>query len=475
MKIWLINPPETVQNQRSMRSVVQNLYYNSPPLGLAYLAAYMEQKGHQLTITDCPVENVSPDDLVAQAKKIEPDLIGFTSTTTHFFSAIAAAKVLRNEQRDVPICIGGPHFNANPELLLEHDFFDFGVRGEGELTFDEAVRNLEQGKKIFDVPGVISAQSGELKYASPRERIKDLDSLPFPARHLLPLDKYRAMPNDQYRLPKASAVTSRGCPFHCSFCDKSTFGDFYKKMSAERIVEEMHLLHDQYGIRDIAFVDSLFAPAQKWLVAFLDAFEKNRPDVSWTCSGRANVYDEALLKRMKAAGCWRIRIAIESGNQEILDRIDKGISKEEFKRTVRLADAAGLQVKVFFMIGHLGETPETIAESVELAKSVPIKDITVQINTPLKGTRQYEEVSKYGKLMTEDLSRYNFFQPVFVPNGFTSQQLFRELQKFYRSFYLSPAVVWRHIKAIRKFSDVIKYFRAAPLVVNLLFRKRQGG
>lgn len=473
MKIWLINPPETIQKQRSMRSVVQNLYYNSPPLGLAYLAAYMERRGHDLTITDCPVENTGPEELVFLSQKVKPDLIGFTSTTTHFHSAVAAAETLRSTQLQVPICIGGPHFNANPELLLEHDCFDFGVRGEGELTFDEVVGNLENGTGFQDVPGVVTAGDGDLVFAAPRERIKDLDTLPFPARHLLPLNKYSAMPNDQYNLPKASAITSRGCPFHCSFCDKSTFGDVYRKVSADRIVEEMHLLHDQYGIRDIAFVDSLFAPHKKWLALFLDALEKNRPDVSWTCSGRANIYDETLLKRMKANNCWRIRIAIESGNQEIIDRIDKGISKEEFKQTVRLADKAGLQVKVFFMIGHLGETPETISESIDLAKSVPIKDITVQINTPLKGTRQYEEYPKYGTLMTEDLSRYNFFQPVFVPNGFTSEQLFAELQKFYRSFYLSPAVIWRHIKAIRKFSDIIKYFRAAPLVINLLFRKRQ--
>ncbi len=475
MRIWLINPPVIRQRPSAVGAVVQSLFYNSPPLGLAYIAAVLERAGHRVRITDCPVEQLTIGDTATLARTFRPQLVGLTSTTSHFDQAAETAKTLHRELPEATICIGGPHFNAHPELLLQNPAIDFGVSGEGEFTLREVVERIEAGQGYDDVHGVAVARDGELHQAPPREMLQNLDLLPLPARHLMPIKAYRPMPNDHHLLPKTSMITSRGCPFHCIFCDKSTFGASYRSLSPERIVEEMHHLADTYGIRDIAFVDSTFTPNKPRIDAVLKAMEADPPRAMWTCSCRANVLDESLLRRMRAMGCWRIRIAIESGNDEILRRIRKGITKEQFAHTVRTAVNLGFQVKSFFMVGHMGETPETIEESIQFALSLPLKDVTVQINTPLKGTPLYDECLKYGHINDAESSSYSFFEPVFVPDGMTAMQLQEAHRSFYRRFYLRPALIWEHVRVMRRPSDFTKYLKAVPLVTNVMFTNRPLG
>jgi len=469
MKIWLLNPPIKRKRPGSIGGIIDSLFYNSPPLGLAYLAAVLEQNGHQVTITDFPVEGLYINDVPELLRQLSPDLVGISSVTSSFPSALLTARAVRNAVgARVPIGIGGPHMSGNPEIIQQHPVFDFGVVGEGELTLRELVSNLAAGRDLDGIAGVVTCRDNELIFGPPRARIDDLDSLPFPARHLLSLRKYRPMPNDEYRRPKTATITSRGCPFLCTFCDKRTFGDKYRSNSPARIVDEMHHLVQEYGIKDLAFVDSTFTPNRKRITGLLDEMERRPPSVYWTCSTRANVLDEEILRRMRLMNCWRIRIAMESGNNEILKSIKKGVTKEEFEHTVRIADKMGFQVKAFFMVGHIGETPETIKETIDFACSIPIKDVTVQINTPIKGTPQYAECHKHGTLLDQDPSRYSFFQPVFIPHGFTSKQLLDAQIQFYRRFYLRPRLFLRHLRDVKGIPDITKYLRAAPLAFNVM-------
>lgn len=170
---------------------------------------------------------------------------------------------------------------------------------------------------------------------------------------------------------------------------------------------------------------------------------------------------------MKEAGCWRVRIGIESGNEEILKFIKKGMSKEEARRVVGWADEVGLQPKTFFMLGHCPDTKETIEETIQFALSLPSKDVTVQINTPLKGTEQYTLYKKYGDLISGNPDDYSFFQPVFLPRRLTYGDLVRAQRGFYRRFYLRPIIWWRHLRHIRRLSDLRKYFRPLKLLLHL--------
>ena len=472
MRVWLINPPLASRGASRIGAVSRNLFYNSPPLGLAYIAAALERDGHRVVLTDAAIEDLSVEQLAARAAEIAPDLVGLTATTLHFELASALARALSARLGEVPIALGGPHVNSQPEVLLGHPEFDLAVVGEGEFTATEVARALEAGDDLADIPGVALVREGRLLRAPPRPLIADLDVLPLPARHLLPIHRYLPMPNDQRELPKTSVISSRGCPFQCIFCDKGVFGQHFRAFSPGRVVQEMHHLVERYRIRDIAFVDSTFTPTRERLEAVLDAMEADPPRVTWTASCRANMLDEDLLRRMRALGCWRIRIAIESGDDEILARIRKGITRAQFADTVHAAARLGFQVKAFFMVGHIGETAESIERTIAFAESLPLADVTVQINTPLRGTPQYEICRQHGTLLEGGGDQASFFEPLFVPRGMTADQLVAAQRTFYRRFYLRPEVLWRQARTVRRPTDITKFLRAVPLAASVMLPAR---
>ncbi len=468
MRVWLINPPLAAPRGGRIGAISRNLFFNSPPLGLAYIAAVLERDGHDVTLTDAAVEGLDLAGLVGRAAQVAPTLIGLTATSLHAAEASRVARALRQTLPGVKVILGGPHINARPELLLDHPEFDLGVLGEGETTTLELVRALEGGGDWDDVAGTVQARDGELLRAAPRAPLAELDQLPLPARHLLPIFDYRPLPNDQRVLPKTSAISSRGCPFQCIFCDKAVFGHAYRSFSPGRVVEEIHHLEERFGIRDIAFVDSTFTPTRDRLEGVLDAMETDPPKATWTASCRANLLDEGLLRRMRALGCWRIRIAIESGDEAILARIRKGITREQFADTVQTAARLGFLVKAFFMVGHIGETADSIERTIRFAESLPLSDVTVQINTPMRGTPQYAICQDHGTLLEEGPARASFFEPLFVPEGLTAEQLVAAQKSFYRRFYLRPGVLWRQLRTVRRPSDVAKFVRAAPLAASVM-------
>ena len=390
MKVTLINPPLRIQiKKRRINPVINNLFFNSPPLGLCYLASVLNMHGNEVQIIDATVENLCLSAIMNRIKKIDTDIIGITSTTIGFLEAIELAKEIKKEIPYISIILGGSHVTANPQHAFSFDCFDIGVIGEGEVTLPILIKTLENKRDLQEVDGIVFREGSKLFYTKPREYIKDLDVLPFPARRLLPLELYTPQPNDERTLPKLSMITSRGCPFGCVFCDKSVFGRSYRSFSPEYIVAEMEDLIKNFGARDIAFVDSCFTVDRERVESIVNEILKKGLKVSWTCTVRADVITKELLRKMRDAGCWRIRLGIESGNSEVLSFINKGITIKQIKNAANWAAEVGLQPKGFFSIGHLIDTKDTIEDSIKLAKSLPLKDITVQINTPLPNTPQY--------------------------------------------------------------------------------------
>jgi radical SAM superfamily enzyme YgiQ (UPF0313 family) len=235
----------------------------------------------------------------------------------------------------------------------------------------------------------------------------------------------------------------------------------------------MEELVNRYGIRDIAFVDSLFMISAQRVNEITDEIMRRNLKAHWTCTIRANITTAEILNKMKRAGCWRVRVGVEAGNVEVLKLIHKDVTKDQVRNVVRIADEAGLHPKGFFMIGHPGETRERIQESIDFARSLPLTDITVQINTPLPGAPQWAMIKDYGELVTQDLKQYSFWEPVFVPKGMTAEDLKELHGKFYRAFYFRPIVLWRHLRMLRTFSDIGRYWRALSLMINMFVRKRR--
>lgn len=468
MKVVLINPPLSQSTVKRLRPIVSNLFYNSAPLGLCYLAAVLEDEKHEIKIIDAAAEGLSANDILRRIGRISPDIVGITTFTVSAYSAYELAKKIKEKPLDIKVVIGGPHITSNPADILQYPEIDAAVVGEGEITFKELIQAIEKNKDLKKIEGLAINIKGELFFTPHREFISDLDTLPFPARHLIPLNLYKPQPNDQMRLPKLSMISSRGCPYPCIFCDKSVFKNIYRSFSPKRIVDEMAHLVKEFKARDIAFVDSTFTPNKARVYEVIREIKRKDLDLIWTCSVRADILDRELLKEMKEAGCWRVRIGIESGNDEVLKFIKKGITKDQVRKVASWAYELDLAPKAFFMIGHFTDTKETIEETMDFACSLPLKDITVQVNTPLKNTPQYLLIEKYGRIIETDFSIYSFFDAVFLPKGLGKKEFYSYYRKFYLKFYLRPVIWYRHIIKIRSYSDAIKYLRGIKIIIFIL-------
>ena len=471
--VFLVNPPASeFQRRGPIREIIRNLFFNSPPLGLAYIAAVLEQDGRAVQILDAGVEGLTQAETVRKVVEANPRIVGIAATTNLFSNALGLATRLRAELPSAFIVIGGPHGSSCPDEVMGFDVFDAVVVGEGEMTTRELVTAVLLGSDLNTIRGIVYRNGDEIISNPPRPLIKNLDDLPLPARHLLSLHKYVPQPNDGPYRPKLATVSSRGCPYQCTFCDHGTYGVSYRSMSPERIVDEMEELVHRYGAQDIAFVDSLFMVSRERVQRIIDAIRERGIKVHWTCTMRANIASRDIMREMKDAGCWRVRIGIESGSERIRQLIRKEVKQEDIFQAVHAANDLGLHPKGFFMIGHPTETRESIMESVDLALSLPLTDITVQLNTPLPGSAQWKTADQHGHFISPDWTRYSFWEPVYIPSGLTPQELDDLYRLFYRRFYYRPVVAWRHMQMLKSWGDVLRFARAGRVLAGMTLPRR---
>jgi len=473
MKVLLVNPPIHPANRR--RPVVKRLFYNSPPLGIGYLAAWVRERGVDVKLIDAPSAGLGIPEIISHTREFRPQVLGITSTTVSFPNTLCLARAMKTVFPDLKIVVGGPHVSANPASSVASKWIDVGVMGEGEVTFEKLLECFDKDSSYEDLAGICYLNGNRVVVNPRREHIEDLDKVPFPARDLMNLNDYLPMPNDEYRLPKTAMITSRGCIFGCIFCDKSVFGRGYRFQSTERVLAEIDELVHRYGVKDIAFVDSLFFHHESKIFDFAEKLRKKRWDVTWTCSIHVNRVERKLLELMKASGCWRIRIGIESGCQEVLDFINKKTKLEKIRRVARWSEELNLKTKAFIIVGHLIDSRKTIEESIDFVRQLPLKDITVQINTPMINTAQYDMAPEYGRMRDYSPEHLNYWEPVFVPHALTAAELLEFQKKFYRSFYFRPDVMWRHLRDLRSIKDAWRYARAVGLIMSLFFTRKVGG
>ncbi len=477
MRITLVNPPlDTVLAHGHVSPVTAYLFYNSAPLGILYVAAALEAAGHTVFAIDAAAERLNVQGTVRRVEGTRPDVIGIGSTTVVFETSKLLASALKGAMPRIPVVLGGYHVTLLPNEAMSHPQFDVGVLSEGEHTMAELCLALAGRKSMDDVQGICFRKpDGALHFTPARPRFKDLDQLPFPARHLLPLDIYKPIPIDEHASPKFAMITSRGCPHACAFCQKAKSG--YRSHSPEYIADEVEHLVRDFGAKDIAFVDSLFCASKKRVMGIMEEFQRREiaKKVSWTCSSRVEVVDRELLQSMKDAGCWRTRFGIESGSDRVLDFIAKGITKEKIRAAITAAHEVGLRPKAFFIVGHMPDTKETIEETIEFAKSIPLHDVTVQINTLLPKTPQMEiwerEGTKWGRLVNESTDEKSFWEPTFVPWGLEPDDIVAFHRKFYREFYFRPITLARHLETIKSWRDVYKYASASSLFSFLFYNE----
>ncbi len=470
MKVLLVNPP--VADRDRGHPVVERLFYNSMPLGIGYLAAVAEQGGHRAGIIDGAVEQLSAAQLLRRVAEFDPDVIGVTGLTTSFASTQSALHAFHEHFPRAVLLTGGPHLSAWGAPSLEGLPVAAGVAAEGELAFGDILCAIENNTPLRDIQGIfVQDERGEWIETGPRRYYKDLDDAPFPARHLFKKHLYQPIPADYRHLPKIPIMSARGCPYGCIFCDKSVFGRRLRGKSPKRTVDEIeHCIRD-HGARGIAFLDSTFGTDRKRAREICEEIIRRNVKVEWTCTLRADSVDEEMLALFRRAGCWKVRLGIESGDEEIFARLDKGETLDHVRRAAVAADKVGLQSKAFFIVGHLGENEKTLRNTVNFAKSLPLMEVTVQINTPMKNTPQEEMWHEFGDLDRTNLTNSSFWEPVFVPTGLTRDELVRWQNRFYREFLLRPSVWWRHLRHLRGWADIKRYGSAVSLLAFLLFNR----
>ena len=273
----------------------------------------------------------------------------------------------------------------------------------------------------------------------PRSPIENLDALPLPAYDMIPdLGAYVPSPTWHKTRPHATVITGRGCPNQCTFCDQSIFGRKLRQRSTEHVAAEITLLVRKFGIREIFFADDTFTLNSHRIPALFSLLDEENIRFSWACMCRVNTVDEEMLRYMKSKGCWKVFFGIESGPPEILKRIKKNIQLEQVEKIVTLCSKIGIKSTGFFMIGHPGESPETIEETIRFALSLPLGDVSVALNTPFPGSPQHPEAHLYGSMDTTDWRQFSQHRPCFVPHGMTVEQLLEAQDNFYRRFYSRP-------------------------------------
>jgi len=469
-RVLLIYPP--ISKQERYSSEIGASGGNQIPLGVFYLAALLRQNGYPVDVIDGEANNLAAGQIARQTMDWSATVVGISSTTVAFHRALELAKEIRANCPQVPIVLGGPHITSNVQHAMSYPEFDYGVVGEGEYTLLELCQALDDARSVDGIAGLAFHRDGQLIVNPRPPLITDLDSLPFPALDLVPdLCRYNPPPSNYKRLPVVNVITSRGCPNQCTFCDRNLFGQKLRQRSAENVADEIEILCRNYRVREISFVDDTFTINKKRIYRLFELLGQRGVRFHWNCNSRVNTVDLELLRFMRRHGCWHISFGIESGNEEILQRIKKRISFEQVECATAMCRAVGIKTKGFFILGHPGETEETIAQTMEFALGLPIDDIVVTINTPIPGSPQYSEIERFGALDSTDWSLFNYWRPVFVPNGLTQELLLERHREFYRRFYLRPRVLFRYAVSMLSTSGPRRFVSLAKSA-RYLFNRR---
>lgn len=414
-------------------------FSGNPPLGLAYVAAVLDENDVEVDIVDCSLHS-SIGKSVARILRDNPMIVGISTPTLLYPNALKIVREIK-KRSSAFICLGGPHPTIFPREVVSRPDVDFAVIGEGEITFLELVNALQKSRDTTGIQGIAFHNGDEVIVNPPRNHVQDLDSLPFPARHLLPMEFYIGFNLLYYGRPATTVIASRGCSYNCSFCQptlRKLFGKKVRFRSPKNVVDEIEYLVKEYGIKLITFHDDTFTLNKKWVITLSDEIINRGLRVEWLCNSRANTINEPLLMKMKEAGCIELRIGVESGDQWVLDNIlRKGISIDQIREAFRSMKKCGFKRRwAFFMIGSPGETREMVMKSMELAREIEPTHVNVSITVPLPGTDLWSIASKYGNF-EKDWSKFDYAgDHALIETEFMPSYEVEELAKQFRGEFM---------------------------------------
>lgn len=418
MKILLISPPAGIS--------YATIGISRPPLGLAYIAA-VARNGHEVRIVDFNVEQKSWKKFPYGAF----DVVGISVDTSRYHVSLKIAE--RAKLQGATVVMGGPHVSFMDEEALRSGAVDYVVRNEGEYSFLSLVDYLSGRQPFGELRGVSCFVNGTFTRTPDAPFIQDLDSMPFPARDLLSLDRYREKMNGR---ATTTLATSRGCPFNCHFCSSSQFfGVRWRARSAENVLEEMEPLYEKHKYRALSFVEDNFTFSPERAVAIAEKIIAKGWDLKWGAWSRVDtiVKHPDMVRTMAKAGFTWTFVGFESGSQEVLDEYGKKAVVQDALRAMRILKQNGVGVTGSFILGAPAETKGMMKETVRFAKALNPHRVQFTILTPFPGTKLYEAVRN--RLLTKDWRRYTGTCPTIRLDHLSSSEMKRQLVGAYFSFY----------------------------------------
>jgi anaerobic magnesium-protoporphyrin IX monomethyl ester cyclase len=441
--VVFVEPPYVCWDRR--RDRVREGEEEIPGIGTLTLAAVVRAAGHRVHVVDGK-RTGTPVEAVARAvAALAPDHVGISATTVSIHNAARIAARLKALVPAAVVTVGGPHVSAVPERTLAlFPGFDYGVVGEGERSYPELIARLAAGDDPRGVAGLVHRDGDAVRANPPAPYLdgEELDRLPEPAWDLVPDFPLRFQPNVfNYRAtPVASVVTSRGCPFSCTFCDRSTSGRRGRYHGVDYVVALCRRL-EGLGVRHVLFYDDLFTVRPRRVVELCERFLAEGFRFTWSCNSHPNLLDAPTLRLMRRAGCWQIAYGIESGSQRVLDVVKREVRIPRMLQTLRLTREAGIRAKGLLMMAHPTEGEDSLADTVRFLRTAPLDLAQVTKFTPFPGTPSYATIRRHGRF-DEDWERMNAMNWVFVPEGLTPEILERWFRRAYRAFYTRPDVLW---------------------------------
>ncbi|MDM8540492.1 radical SAM protein [Desulfococcaceae bacterium HSG9] len=454
MKIVLVHPAGSnwVPGKKDITATANRM----APLGLLSIAAYLEKAGHNVEILDClgPQAVSGIDANVRIILSHKPDLAGFSATTSGFYDGYRLAERIKEQAPHIKIVFGGVHISSMGGTLLERfEAIDYLCMGEGEVTLAE----LADGQDTSKIDGLVWRDNDQIVVNPPRTNIPDMDDLPFPAyEKLAGFPKSYNLPLFSYiQSPGATMVTSRGCPYKCSYCDRSVFKRGFRFQSPEYVYAGMKYLKERFGVKHVNIYDDLFTTNRKRISRLCDLLINQPLGMQFNCAVHAGHADDELLLMLKDAGFLQLSLGIESGDPELLKIHKPGVTLEEVKDTVRRIQAKRLRAKGLFMMGLPGDTAASIQKTSDFVMSLGLDDMNMSKFTPFHGAPVWDTLAEYG-VFDQDWRKMNCLNFVFVPHGIDSEETLDQLYNTHvKRFYSDPEWrrkfrkrIWEHRKSM---------------------------
>ena len=444
-----------------------------PPLNLGYLASFLNEHDYNVDIIDLDMEKNTNGKLISLLKEKKYILVGLTFTTPLFGNAKKVADIIKEIDSKMPIVVGGVHATISPEECISFENFDYVVEGEGEMALLKLAKYLSRKKPLLSEIGGFNYKKGNRIFRNDeREKPINLDLLPFPRRDLFLENKY--LFPDILVEPVMPIMTSRGCPGQCIYCCSKKICPLIRLRSAKNVVDEIEMLVKKYGAREIHIWDDCFTISKKRAIEICNLIKdrKLRIKIAFPNGVRADMVSYELLKSLKEAGAYSIGFGVESGNEEILKKIKKGITKKQYIETFKMARKAGLETWAFLMLGLYGEDENTIMDTINFTKELDPDIAKFNILVPFPGTEVYEQLNSRGLILEKDFSKYGYHsKPVHRLEKLSSDDLIRLHKKAYREFYLRGRIILKQIMRIKTLTRLKINIRTGVDILKFIFER----